>query len=76
MQNTHKYPINPPNGANLCIGSKHIAEAFNCLSFTIEMPFKDTADHPDVVQGWSPERATRFGASFVNAVSVVLPYLR
>jgi hypothetical protein len=29
-----------------------------------------------VVQGWSPERANRFGAAFVSAVAAVLPNLR
>jgi len=76
MQNTVKYPINSPNGANLSVGSKYIAETFDCLSFTIEMPFKDTADHPHPVQGWCPERAMNFGAAFVNAVAAMLPHLR
>lgn len=47
-----------------------------CLSFTLEMPFKDTIDTPDAAQGWCPERSLRFGASFLNPISEVLPFLR
>jgi len=28
---------------------------------TLEMPFKDNADQPDPVHGWSPERSARLG---------------
>jgi hypothetical protein len=40
------------------------------------MPFKDTADFPDELQGWSPERAKSFGASMLPAIYEVLPLLR
>ena len=46
------------------------------MSFTLEMPFKDTIDTPDPMQGWCPERSLHFGASFLNTVAEVLPYLR
>ncbi len=76
MQNTNKYPVNPHNGANLSIASKHIAETFDCLSFTMEMPFKDSMMNPEPTQEWSPERARKFGSAFVDAVAIILPHLR
>lgn len=76
MQDQVKYPINAPGAANLSVASKHVAETFDCLSFTIEMPYKDTANQPCPTQGWCPERANRFGACFVSAVAAVLPQLR
>jgi len=44
------------------------AEAFDCLSMTLEMPFKDTVDTPDDDQGWSPERCRQLGAAMVDAM--------
>jgi hypothetical protein len=41
-----------------------------------EMPFKDTADSPEPIQGWSPERSMKLGASMLHAVLAVLPQLR
>ena len=35
-----------------------MAERFKCLSFTLEMPFKDTQDCQDSVHGWNPVRPT------------------
>ena len=29
---------------------QHVAETFDCLSFTIEMPYKDTANQPCPIQ--------------------------
>lgn len=33
-----------------------MAERYKCLSFTLEMPFKDTQDCEDSVHGWNPVR--------------------
>ena len=52
-----------------------IGDRFKTLSLTLEMPFKDTIDHPDAVQGWSPERAKSFGASILNPIVDVIPSL-
>ena len=34
------YEVDPPGKANLAIGSNAVGQEFNCLSFTLEMPFK------------------------------------
>jgi murein tripeptide amidase MpaA len=39
------------------------------------MPFKDAANNPEPLQGWSPERAARFGADMLPAVLHVVPML-
>lgn len=70
------YEVDPPGKANLEIGSNAVGQDFRCLSFTLEMPFKDTEDSPDPVSGWSPERAKRFGASVLSPIYEVLPLLR
>jgi murein tripeptide amidase MpaA len=41
------------------------------LSVLLEQPFKDTRNTPVPETGWTPQRAARFGASFVNALHAV-----
>ena len=75
FQVTHGYPKTPPGKANLAMCSNYVAETFNCLAMTLEMPFKDTVDTPNVLQGWSPERCEHLGAANVEAIYRVLPNL-
>jgi murein tripeptide amidase MpaA len=70
------YPINEPGTANLNICSKAIGERFRCLSMTIEMPFKDNANLPDPVFGWSPGRSEKFGASLLDVMLRIVDDLR
>jgi len=70
------YPINEPGTANLNICSKAIGERFGCLSVTIEMPFKDNANLPDPVFGWSPGRSEKFGASLLDVILRIVDDLR
>jgi len=72
FQDTIKYPINEPGKANLTIASKNVAQTFNCPAFTIEMPFKDNKDMPDMIFGWSPERAIKFGESVLHPIMQVV----
>jgi len=76
FQVEHGYPINEPGKANLNICSKAIGEKFLCLSMTIEMPFKDNADLPDPIFGWSPERSAKFGESILDVTLRVVDDLR
>jgi len=68
MQDEYGYPKNEPGKANLNICSKAIGERFKCLSQTMEMPFKDNADLPNEITGWSPDRSEILGASVLNAI--------
>jgi murein tripeptide amidase MpaA len=55
------YPIAGKGRANLTMSTNQLAERFGpshgCVSFTLEMPFKDNHELPDEAQGWSPERS-------------------
>lgn len=68
FQTTYGYDVDKPGTANLDIGSNFIAEHFNCLSMTLEMPFKDNADLPNPIYGWSPERASALAAPCLQAL--------
>ena len=45
-----------------------VANRFRCPAYTLEMPFKDNANAPDAVYGWSPERSAQLGASSLDAL--------
>ncbi|CAL8472033.1 g11575 [Coccomyxa elongata] len=70
------YGVDPPGQANLAICSSAVGQRYNCLAFTLEMPFKDVHYAREPVQGWSPERSVRFGAAILNAILAVVPDLR
>ena len=72
FQTVYGYPRTPAGQANLSICSSQLAETFACLAMTLEMPFKDTADTPRSLGGWSPERSMRLGASFVDVAYLAL----
>jgi len=76
FQRVHGYPKTPPGRANMTICTNQIAERFDCLSMTLEMPFKDNADAPEPEWGWSPERCTRLGESVLDAMAEVMGELR
>lgn len=72
FQDEHGYDKDAPGQANLTIGSNWVAEQFKCLSYTVEMPFKDHISHADEVYGWSPERSVAFGQDVLAAVHAVV----
>lgn len=76
FQIAHGYPVNAPGKANLTICSNALAERFDALAMTLEMPFKDNADKPNPEFGWSPERARQLGRDVVEPMLAVLPTLR
>ncbi len=68
FQTVHGYPVDAPGKANMNICTNYIAETFSCLAMTLEMPFKDTADSPDEVYGWSPDRCQKLGESNIDVI--------
>lgn len=66
------YPIDAPNSADMSICTNFIAQEFNCLSMTLEMPFKDTVETPHIEEGWSPDRCQNLGASCLDAIAAVI----
>ena len=68
MQREHGYPISAPGEANMTMCASGVANRFRCPAYTLEMPFKDNANAPDAVYGWSPERSAQLGASGLDAL--------
>lgn len=74
FQTEHGYPKS--KSANLTLCANNLAEHFGCLALTLEMPFKDNANAPDAIEGWSPGRCRRLGADCLEALHAVVPDLR
>ena len=68
FQTRHGYPPVAPGEANPTLATNWVAQQFDCLALTIEMPFKDNADAPDATHGWSGARAQALGASVLLPV--------
>ena len=76
FQDEYGYPRDEPGGGDLRTAGNWVGETFDCLSYTVEMPFKDDANHPDERAGWSPERSMHLGHSALDSVVVCLDMLR
>ena len=70
FQTKHGYPKTASGKANLSMCTNYCAHAFGGLAMTLEMPFKDNADHPDTEQGWSVQRCRRLGHDSLEAMVV------
>ena len=75
MQQKFAYEPKKPSDV-LNIASDQIASRFDCLSLTLEMPFKDCWTNPNPEKGWSPARARNLGASVLDPLYYIHPYLR
>jgi murein tripeptide amidase MpaA len=76
FQTEHGYGRTQPGEANLTLATSWVGQNFDCLAFTIEMPFKDNADLPDQRVGWNGERSKKLGASVLLPILAVLDQLR
>ena len=76
FQTKYGYPRAAPGKANMTMATNHVADAFQCLSMTLEQPFKDNADAPDPRYGWSPTRCRTLGVATLDALYAVFDDLR
>ena len=68
FQVEHGYGNEEIGEANMAICSDHMADQFDCLAVTLEMPYKDTLELREPAQGWSAPRCEKLGASMLEAV--------
>lgn len=76
FQDVHGYPKDEPGQALETVASAWVGEQFKCLSYTVEMPFKDHNDAPDEFYGWNHNRSAKFGADALTALLAVVDQLR
>ena len=68
FQTRHGYPVAAAGKANLSMSTNQLAERFGAVAMTLEMPFKDNADYPDELQGWSPDRCKMLARECLGAL--------
>ena len=76
FQSEFGYDIDAPGTANMTIATHWVAERFDCLANTLEMPFKENANLPFEDTGWSPERSIKLGETSLVAMLAVVDELR
>lgn len=75
FQSKYGYEKDEPGKADLSICTPFLANYFKTLALTIEMPFIDNHDLPDLLVGWSPERSKNLGKSVLNPILNVVDSL-
>jgi murein tripeptide amidase MpaA len=76
FQTAFGYPRDEPGQANLTLACNAVGEAFDCLAFTIEMPFKDHDDNPEPLTEWNGQRSMRLGQDVLSVAAAMVGTLR
>jgi murein tripeptide amidase MpaA len=66
------YPPGKYHEEVLKLASKYVGHTFKCVSLTLEMPFKDNANHPDPEVGWDSVRSMRVGQDTLNPILIAV----
>lgn len=75
FQTEFGYALDKPGQANMTVATNAISHRFNCMSYTLEMPFKDNKNLPSKEYGWSPERSQQLGRDMLPPIFAVLKHL-
>ena len=76
FQTRFGYPRDEPGQANMTLACNAVGQAFDCLSFTIEMPFKDHDDNPQPRTGWNGARSQKLGRDVLTVLAQMVGRLR
>jgi murein tripeptide amidase MpaA len=76
FQTTYGYTRDEPGQANLTLACNSVGQTYDCLSLTLEMPFKDHDDHPDKITGWSGKRSKQLGKDVLTTLADMVDTLR
>ena len=76
FQNKYGYEKDEPGQADLSIATAYVGETFNCLAYTLEMPFKDNHQWPDDDYGWNGQRSLRLGEAILSPIYAMIDLLR
>lgn len=76
FQTEHGYVRDEPGQANMTLACNSVGQRFDCLSLTLEMPFKDNNNAPDSLTGWSGKRSMQLGKDVLTTLSSMVRGLR
>jgi murein tripeptide amidase MpaA len=66
------YDVTYGGDAGAGMANRAVARRYGGVGMTLEMPFKDSLEAPDPVQGWSISASARMGADCLEAILAVL----
>lgn len=76
FQTTFGYTPDQFGQANTSLACNAVGMEFDCLAFTIEMPFKDHDDRPNPRTGWSSARSMQLGKDVLSVAAAMVGQLR
>ncbi|MGJ3442503.1 M14-type cytosolic carboxypeptidase [Pseudomonas sp. Je.1.5.c] len=76
FQTEHGYTRDQPGQANMTLACNAVGQMYDCLSLTLEMPFKDHDDAPNARTGWSGERSKALAAAVLETLRKMVRDLR
>ena len=76
FQTAHGYPRDEPGQANLALACNWVGQTYDCLAFTVEMPFKDHDDNPQPRTGWNGARSKGLAQAVLSVLAALAPRLR
>ena len=65
------YPKNHFSVESATVATKWVGNQFDCLAFTLEMPFKDDDNYPNQEFGWNGARSKQLGADLLIAINLI-----
>jgi murein tripeptide amidase MpaA len=76
FQAEHGYPRDKPGQANLALACNWVGQTYDCLAFTLEMPFKDHDNSQQPRTGWSGARSARLAHAVIDVLAAMVRQLR
>jgi murein tripeptide amidase MpaA len=76
FQTTFGYTPDQFGQANTTLACNAVGMEFDCLAFTIEMPFKDHDDRPNPHTGWNGARSMQLAKDVLSVVAAMVGQLR
>ncbi len=68
FQTEFGYPPDKYYDDMLKLASKYVGYHFKCVALTLELPFKDNIELPDVVVGWDGDRSAKLGEAMLQPI--------
>jgi murein tripeptide amidase MpaA len=72
FQTHYGYEASKYNEDLLKLASKYIGHTYKCVSLTLELPFKDNANMPDLEVGWDGARSMKLGEAMLQPILTAL----
>lgn len=72
FQTKFGYEASKYNEDLLKLASKYIGHTYKCVSLTLELPFKDNANMPDLEVGWDGMRSMKLGEAMLQPMLTAL----